>query len=119
MLYGHKKNVAFLVDEQKVSTGKAKEINVTAMMAAREMLGWSQKTLLFPGETLAQFLKQVTTLDGNLLFDVLVQEDGSVKQEYMVWLNNRPIKEEYSLEIPLQHGDRVLVTSMIKFAAGG
>ncbi|MBP1709569.1 MAG: hypothetical protein H6Q47_102 [Deltaproteobacteria bacterium] len=114
-----KRNGASLVDEQQISTDEVKEINVTAMMAAREMLGWSQKTLLFPGETLAQFLKQVTTLDGNPLFNVLVQEDGSVKQEYMVWLNNRPIKEEHSLEIPLQHGDRVLVTSMIKFAAGG
>ena len=114
-----KRNVGLLVDEQKISTGEAKEINVTAKMTAREMLGWSQKTLIFNGETLAQFLKQVTTLDGNRLFNILVQEDGSVKQEYMVWLNNRPIKEEHSLEIPLQHGDRVLVTSMIKFAAGG
>ena len=114
-----KRNGASLVDEQQISTDEVKEINVTAMMAAREMLGWNQKTLLFPGETLAQFLKQVTTLDGNPLFNVLVQEDGSVKQEYMVWLNNRPIKEEHSLEIPLQHGDRVLVTSMLKFAAGG
>ena len=114
-----KKNLAFSVDELKTATGEAKEINVTAMMAAREMLGWSQKTLRFAGETLAQFLQQLTTSDGNTLFSVLVQEDGSVKQEYMVWLNNRPIKEEHSLEIPLQHRDRVLITSMIKFAAGG
>ena len=114
-----KENSAFLVDEQKISTNEAKEINVTAMMAVREMLGWSQKKLLFTGETLAQLLKQLNTSDGNSLFNVLVQEDGSVKQEYMVWLNNRPIKEEHSLEIPLHHGDRVLVTSMIKFSAGG
>ncbi len=75
--------------------------------------------MLFTGATLAQFLKQLTTPEGNHLLNVLVQEDGSVKQEYMAWLNNRPIEEEHSLEIPLQHGDRVLVTSMIKFSVGG
>jgi hypothetical protein len=70
-----KRDVAFLVDEQKISTGEAKEINVTAMMAAREMLGWSQKTLLFTGETLAQFLKQLITSEGDPLFNILVQAD--------------------------------------------
>ncbi|WAC08331.1 MAG: hypothetical protein OS130_03805 [Thermodesulfobacteriota bacterium] len=39
-----KKNVAFLIDEQKSSTSEEKEINFTAMMAAREKLGLSQKT---------------------------------------------------------------------------
>jgi len=104
---------------QQSTTSQGKEINFTAMMMVREILGWSQKKFLFTGETLSQLLKQLTTRDGKALYGIMVEENGAVKKEYMVWLNNRPIKEEHSLEITLNNGDRVLVTSMIKFAAGG
>jgi len=36
VLKKRKNNVAFPVDEQKISTGEAKEINVTAMMSAQQ-----------------------------------------------------------------------------------
>jgi|GEM_PF-58127 len=108
--------------EEEVSILKStsvKELNVTAMMAVREMVGWSQKKLNFSGNTLAQLIREITTIDGQSLYSVLIDEEGAVKKDYMVWLNNRPVKEQHSLEIPLQNGDRVLLTSMIKFSAGG
>jgi sulfur carrier protein ThiS len=95
------------------------EISITALMTLREMLGWSQKTVLFSGTTLAEFLKQFTTKDEENLYDILVQENGAVRIEYMVWLNNRPVKQENSLEVPLVSGDRVVVMPVMKFAAGG
>ena len=95
------------------------EISITALMTLREMLGWSQKTVLFSGTTLAEFLRQFTTKDEENLYDILVQEDGAVRAEYMIWLNNRPAKQEHSLEVPLESGDRVVVMPVMKFAAGG
>lgn len=105
-------------DEQG-STGEPKEISVAALMTVREMLGWSKKTMLFTNRYLSDLLKQITTKDGTPLFDILIQEDGAVRSEYMVWVNNRPVKEEHSLDIPLQSGDRVVVMPIMHFAAGG
>lgn len=114
-----KNNVAYLVGEPQSHKNEAKEINITALMTVREMVGWSQKTVMFTGENLSEFLKQFTTKDGENLYDLLIQEDGAVKADYMVWLNNRPVKQEHSLEISLQNGDRVVVMPIMKFAAGG
>ena len=88
-------------------------------MTVREMLGWNKKTLVFNKENLGEMLKRITTRDGKNLFDVMVQENGAVRAEYMVWLNNRPVKQEHSLNIPLSSGDRIVVMPIISFAAGG
>lgn len=95
------------------------EIRITALMTFRETLGWSKKTLLFEGRTLAEFLKSIPTPEGRNLYEVLVDDDGAVRPEYMVWLNRRPVKHEHSLAIPLKHNDRVVVMPVMKFAAGG
>ena len=107
------------LDSELNPQGQAKEISVAALMTVREMLGWSKKTFLFTKRFLSDLLRQITTKDGQALYDVLVQEDGAVKSEYMVWLNSRPIKQEHSLDIPLNQGDRVVVMPVMRFAAGG
>ena len=94
-------------------------INVTALMRVRQLLGWNNKAVEFDGDTLAAFLKHVVTTDGRNLYELLVQEDGSISPEYMVWLNCRPVKPEHSLDIPLQSGDRVVAMPVLKFRAGG
>jgi len=96
-----------------------KEVSIVALMTVREMLGWNKKTLILDNENLAEMLKRISTKEGKNLFDVLVQEDGAVRAEYMVWLNNRPVKQEHSLNIPLSSGDRIVVMPIIRFAAGG
>lgn len=108
-----------LPGEQQTQKNEKKELSIVALMTVREMLGWSKKTLIFTQENLAQMLQRVITKDGKNLFDVLVQEDGAVRAEYMVWLNNRPVKQEHSLNIPLSSGDRIVVMPIIRFAAGG
>lgn len=112
-------NAKQVLDEPQNINETEKEINIVALMTVREMLGWSKKTVLFSGRTLSEFLRQFNTIAGDNLYDVLVREDGGIKQDYMVWLNNRPVKQEHSLEIPLETGDRVVVMSIMKFAAGG
>ena len=111
--------IASAIDDRHCLQEELKEISVVALMTVREMLGWSKKTLLFTDKTLSELLKQITTKDGGSLYNVLIQEDGAVRPEYMVWLNNRPVKQEHSLEILLQSGDRVVVMPIIRFAAGG
>jgi len=108
-----------LKNEESARKDESKEVSVVALMTVREMLGWSKKTLVFAEENLAEILKRLTTRDGKNLFDVLVREDGAVRAEYMVWLNNRPVKQEHSLNIPLSSGDRIVVMPIIRFAAGG
>ena len=94
-------------------------INVTALMRVRELLGWNSKAVQFDGKTLNEFLKHVVTLSGDSLHDLFVQEDGSIRPEYAVWLNCRPVKPSHSLEIPLESGDRVVAMPVMKFRAGG
>ena len=108
-----------LSGDQQSQKDEEKEVSIVALMTVRQMLGWSKKTLIFANENLAEMLKRITTKDGKNLFDVLVQENGAVRAEYMVWLNNRPVKQEHSLNIPLSSGDRIVVMPIIRFAAGG
>jgi hypothetical protein len=98
---------------------RAIEVNIAALMTLRDMLGWANKTLLFEGKNLTEFLKGIPTPEGRSLYEVLVDENGAVRSDYMVWLNHRPIKPEHSLAIALEHNDRVVVMPVMKFAAGG
>jgi len=95
-------------------------VNVTALMQVRELLGFQHKAIEFTtGDTLAQLLRQVVTTKGQSLYDLFVQDDGSVSSDYMVWLNCRPVKQSHSMEIPLQSGDRVIAMPAMRFRAGG
>ncbi len=94
-------------------------INITALMQVRERLGWSTKAIEFQGRTLLDFLKDVVTQDGASLHALFVQEDGSIRPEYAVWMNCRPVKPATSLEIPLQSGDRIIVMPVLNFRVGG
>lgn len=107
------------LDSRQSCKDEKKDVSIVALMSVREMLGWSKKTLVFTDENLAQVLQRISTNEGKRLFDVLVQENGAVRSEYMVWLNNRPIKQEHSLQIPLSSGDRIVIMPIIRFAAGG
>lgn len=97
----------------------AAEVHIVALMTVKELLGWSEKTVLFSGKTVAEFLRQFTTKDGDNLYEVLVDEDGMIRPEYMVRLNNRPVGQHQRAEIPIKSGDRVMVMPVMKFAAGG
>jgi len=94
-------------------------VNVTALMAVREMLGWSHNAVEFTGGTLSDLLKELNTSDGKTLYELFTRENGNISSEYMVWLNCRPVKQDYSLEIPLQSGDRVIAMPAVRFARGG
>ncbi|HNR12535.1 MAG TPA: hypothetical protein PLG17_07835 [Thermodesulfobacteriota bacterium] len=102
-----------------VSSPVPKEIIIIAMATIRDILGWEEKTLLFHGKTLVDFLKQIVDLDGKTLYDDLVQEDGAVRPEYTIWLNKRQLRQGFHLNICLRTGDRVTITPVMKFAAGG
>lgn len=94
-------------------------VNLTALLKIRELLGWNQKAVQFMGDTLADFLKEIKTIDDRTLYEVLVQDDGSISSEYLVWLNCRPVKQEFSLDIPLRSGDKIIAMPAITFRAGG
>ena len=94
-------------------------INVTALMRVRELLGWHQKAVEFEGATLVDLLKDVKSQDGRSLYEILVQEDGTISPDFAVWMNCRPVRPQDSLEIPLQSGDRVIAMPVLRFRAGG
>ena len=108
-----------MYSHKTVGANQAKEISIAALMTVRDMLGWGNKTVLFSGRTLAEFLNTFSTQEGDNLYDVVVDQNGAVRIEYMVWLNNRPVKRAHSLDIVLEAGDRVVVTPVMKFSAGG
>jgi len=94
-------------------------VTIAALMKAREMLGWSHKTVEFTGGTLVDLLRTVTSENGKTLYDLFVQEDEIIGPDYMILLNRRRVMPTHSLEIPLQSGDRVIAMSAIRFARGG
>ena len=96
-----------------------KEIYISALMSLRDMLGWGEKTMLFSGKTVADFLKMVSTKNGETLYDLLVGDDGAVGLQYMVRLNNRSLRHTQSLETVLCSGDQIVLMPVITFAAGG
>ena len=83
------------------------------------MLGWSHKTVDFTGGTLDDLLREVTGDNGKTLYDLLLQEDGTIGPDYMILVNRRRVMPEHGLEIPLQSGDRIIAMSDIRFARGG
>ena len=94
-------------------------VNLTALMEVRELLGWQHKVVDFDGETLAEFLRIIPTREGTSLYELFVQEDGSIGSDYNVWLNCRPVKQKLSLYIHLRSEDRVIAMPAIRFARGG
>jgi len=106
-------------NEQITYEERTMEINVVALMSIREMLGWSNKLVQLPGGTFVDLLREVTSENGKTLYDLFVQEDGTIGSEYMILVNRRRIMPEHSLEIPLQSGDRVIAMPAIMFARGG
>ena len=101
------------------TVSQEKEIHITALLSLKDLLGWRKKTVLFSGETLGDLLKTLSTREGQNLYDVLVENDGSVRLDYTVRLNNRPCKQSQSLGASLQSGDRLVLMPVMKFAAGG
>lgn len=94
-------------------------VNVTALLKIRELLGWNQKAVEFNGDTLADFLKEIKTTDGRSLYDLMVEEDGVIGKDYLVWLNCRPVKSQYRLDIPLNSGDKIIAMPVISYRGGG
>jgi len=105
--------------DTRTGAEQAIKVNIGALMSARTMLGWSNRPFTFFGRTLIDLLHVVTSETGDTLYELLVQDNGTIGSEYMILINRRRVMPEHGLTMPLQTGDRIIIMPAIRFARGG
>lgn len=90
-------------------------VTVKAMSEVGRIMGWSEREVELRGSTLDSLLRSLLALDGQSLYNVLV-ENGSLKEDYIIGINGHIVT---SLNTPLNCGDRVLTMEMVRLFQGG
>ncbi|MFQ5738270.1 MAG: MoaD/ThiS family protein [Acidobacteriota bacterium] len=93
------------------------EVKIAALGTVRKLLGFSQKSCLFQGGTVAELLRQLDTVDGRDLYSNLVCE-GRLRGDFAVLVNGLSIKPD-ALETPLQEGDQLVTMAILRHLHGG
>ena len=83
------------------------KVTVAALLSVRRILGWSQKEIIFSGQTLGDLLKQIEAPGGSNLYTLLIQADGTPNPKYRFALNQQVIDKE-ALKIKINEGDRLV-----------
>ncbi|HNU70483.1 MAG TPA: MoaD/ThiS family protein [Thermodesulfobacteriota bacterium] len=84
------------------------KVSVAALLGARNIVGWSQKEIIFGGGTVEELLGSITTASGGTLKDVLVQPDGTPNPKYQFAVNQQIIDKE-ALSMAVNEGDRLVI----------
>lgn len=90
---------------------------VTALGPVRRMVGFSNKTVEYEGETVADLMRAIETKDGETLYDVLV-DDGELRGDYTAFLNEHQLRTK-QLNQPLKKDDRLVTMQVIRPVRGG
>ncbi len=93
------------------------KIHVAAVGMARKLVGFSQRTIDFPGETVADLLRALETVDGRTLYANLVCE-GKLRGDYAILVNGMSLNAE-QLETRLEGGDEVVTMAILRHLHGG
>ena len=84
------------------------KVKVRAFAFIREKLGWREKDLIFNGKTIEDLLKNLKTMNGETLFDLMV-EKGEIKPNFLVLLNGKEISYLKGLKTKLRDEDTVFI----------
>jgi hypothetical protein len=93
------------------------EVQVAALGAVRKLVGFSQKTIAFEGDTVADLLRSLETQAGNSLYENLACE-GKLRGDYAVLVNGLSLRAD-QLETPLAGGEQIVALAIIRHLAGG
>lgn len=91
--------------------------NIAALGTTRKMLGFSRRTVEFESATVADLLRQLPTLDGRTLYDVLVC-DGKLRGDFAIVVDGLSLKAD-QLNRRLQGGEEVVTLAILRHLHGG
>jgi sulfur carrier protein ThiS len=91
--------------------------NIAALGTTRKMLGFSRQTVEFESATVADLLRQLSTLDGRTLYDNLVC-DGKLRGDFAVVVDGLSLKAD-QLNRRLQGGEEIVTMAILRHLHGG
>lgn len=94
------------------------KVRITALSAARELVGWSTKEVEFNGELVRDLLNQVNAGNGTKLYQIITEND-QIKSGLFLLLNGRRIECSDALDLELNKDDHVVVMEVMKIVGGG
>ncbi len=94
------------------------KVRITALSAARELVGWSTREVEFNGEFVRDLLNQVDAANGSKLYQVITEND-QIKNGLFLILNGRRMECSDVLELELNQDDHIVVMEVMKIVGGG
>lgn len=93
--------------------------NIAALGTTRKMLGFSRRTVDFESEnaTIADLLRQLSTVDGRTLYENLVCE-GKLRGDFAVVVDGLSLKAD-QLNRRLQGGEEIVTMAILRHLHGG
>ena len=91
--------------------------NIAALGTTRKMLGFSRRTVEFENATVADLLRQLSTLDGQTLYDNLVC-DGKLRGDFAIVVDGLSLKAD-QLNRRLQGGEEIVTLAILRHLHGG
>jgi len=77
----------------------------------RKEIGWvgkSEEIVDFPGGTLGDFLKQISTSDGRNFYERFTGSDNGVISNAIVWYNLKMFVKKDNLDFTINDGDKIV-----------
>ncbi len=77
----------------------------------RKEIGWvgkSEEVVDFQGETLGDFLKQISTSDGRNFYERFTGGDNGVISNAIVWYNLKIFVKKDNLDFKINDGDKIV-----------
>jgi hypothetical protein len=91
--------------------------NIAALGTTRKMLGFSRQRVEFENATVADLLRQLSTLDGRTLYDHLVC-DGELRGDFAVVVDGLSLKAD-QLNRRLRGGEEIVTMAILRHLHGG
>lgn len=93
------------------------EVHVAALGTVRKFLGFSQRTVVFEGGTVADLLRAVSTIDGDNLYSKLACH-GQLRGDFAVVVDGLSLRAD-QLETRLEGGEQIVTMAILRHLAGG
>lgn len=92
-------------------------IKLTVQCATiRKEIGWvgkSEEMVDFQGETIGDFLKQISTADGRSFYERFTSGDSGVISNAVVWYNLMLFVKKDNLNFKIKDGDKIVLLRTI------
>ncbi len=93
------------------------EVQIAALGAVRKLVGFSQRTVNFEGETVADLLRALPTPEYGNLYANLVCE-GKLRGDYAILVDGLSLRAD-QLETRLEGGEQVVTMAILRHLSGG